>query len=73
LILDANRDSAGGMLQIEKQRQQMIRNKHIFESKAALMVTRSNGMNPVVAFNGATSFTTGLFETKHKQSHSALE
>ena len=43
----------------------MMRNKHIFESKAALMVTRTSGMNPVNAFNGATSFTTGLYETKN--------
>jgi hypothetical protein len=50
----------------------MMRNKQLHESKAALMVTRTNGLNPVNAFNGATSFTTGLYETKvvQKQSHS---
>jgi hypothetical protein len=42
------------------------------------MVTRTNGMNPVNVFNGATSFTTGLYDTKvggvgvHKQSNSQI-
>ncbi len=39
------------------------------------MVTRTNGLNPVNAFNGATSFTTGLYETKvvQKQSQQHLQ
>jgi hypothetical protein len=39
------------------------------------MVTRTNGINPMNVFNGATSFTTGLYETKvvHKQSHSLIQ
>lgn len=39
------------------------------------MVTRTNGLNPVNVFNGATSFTTGLYETKvvQKQSQQHLQ